>query len=162
MKKIGVGLLFAVVALLFAACSVAPIFNFEGDLETAREVPDLVVPAPNAMGEVTAVLNQAETQLTVSGTFSGLTGPAQAAHVHLGEEGIAGGVVCTLSITNAASGTVSGTCPVMVDEQNPVDSGTINLEGLRGGDYYVNVHTEANGSGEIRAQLEAAAGDATE
>ena len=156
MKKLWTGLIIFAAALALSACSVAPEFIFAGDLEVEREVPAPNVGEANPTGKVEATLNDAETSLTVTGSFSGLTGPAQAAHIHLGEEGKTGGVVCTLTVTPAGTngGTLSGTCPVKADEPDPEGSGNINLEGLRGGDYYVNVHTAANPPGEVRAQLE--------
>ena len=154
MKKIWIGLVIFAAAFALSACSVVPEKVFAGDLEVEREVPTPDVGDATPSGKVTATLNNDETSLDVDGSFEGLTGPAQAAHIHLGEEGKTGGVVCTLTIDNDTSGAISGTCSVKADEQDPVANGNINLEGLRGGDYYVNVHTAANAAGEIRAQLE--------
>jgi len=158
MKKIWISLTILVAAFALAACSVVPESVFAGDLEPERqtEAPELGDATPT--GKVEATLNDAETSLTITGSYAGLTGDATMAHIHLGEEGISGGVVCDLTFTNTGDdsngGTLSGNCPVKVDEPDPVANKTINLEGLRGGDYYVNVHTEANPAGEVRAQLE--------
>ena len=161
MKKIGLALVLGLIVLVVAACSVAPEKLFAGDLEHEREphTVDLSLPdgsTADPSGKVEAELDASDTTLSISGSFVGLTGDATAAHVHLGEEGISGGVVCTLDVSNTDNngGTISGDCDVLVDEPDPVASGNINLEGLRGGDYYVNVHTDQNPQGEVRAQLE--------
>ena len=69
-----------------------------------------------------------------------------AAHIHLAPPGENGGVVHPL-FTGAGD----------FDPENPI-SGTLTLsegdvEDLLAGDYYVNVHTDAHGAGEIRGQI---------
>jgi hypothetical protein len=75
-------------------------------------------------------------------TFSGLSGPATAAHIHLGIQGQAGAVAITLcgpcSSTSRGSDTVT----------------QAQATALLHGSTYVNVHTTKNGNGEIRGQIE--------
>ena len=84
--------------------------------------------------------------LTTANFASGTTAPGSTsttlpAHIHLGAPGVAGGIMVPLTAT--VNGTTSGTVTV-------VDS---VLTHLRAGDAYVNVHTAARSSGEIRGQL---------
>jgi hypothetical protein len=78
-------------------------------------------------------------------TFSSLTGPAAAAHIHLGERGQAGGVVVPLCgpCESPASGTAN------------VDANV--LTALQTGGAYANVHTPTNRAGEIRGQVDVVA-----
>ena len=107
--------------------------------------PALVI---GATGTSTIVVNGHELQwtLTTSNFAAGTTAPGSSsttlpAHIHLGAEGVAGGIMVPLTAT--VNGTTSGTVTV-------VDS---VLTHLRAGDAYVNVHTAARPSGEIRGQL---------
>jgi hypothetical protein len=74
-------------------------------------------------------------------TFSGLTGPASAAHIHLGRAGVAGPVAVPLCTpcTSGAHGTVTIAAKVAA--------------ALTHGGAYVNVHTKRNPAGEIRGQV---------
>jgi hypothetical protein len=84
--------------------------------------------------------------LTTANFASGTTAPGSSsttlpAHIHLGAPGVAGGIMVPLTAT--VDGTTSGTVTV-------ADS---VLTHMRAGDAYVNVHTAARASGEIRGQL---------
>ena len=155
MKKFGLVLLAGVTAFTLAACggqSGGKEDSFTATLTTGAEIPAPEVGTATPTGSVAATLSGDSDTLTVSGNFSGLTGPATMAHIHVGDTGATGGVVCTLTIDNETSGDISGDCQVR--EDGKIEDGFINLQGLRDGDYYVNVHTEANAPGEIRGQLE--------
>jgi hypothetical protein len=109
---------------------------------------DQEVPAPAgdvaaARGTFTATLTRTDTGASISWqlNFSGLTGNAGAAHIHQAATGSPGPVVLALC----------GPC------QSPL-SGTGNVteavvDAIESGNAYVNVHTAANGAGEIRGQL---------
>jgi len=77
--------------------------------------------------------------------FSGLTGRALAAHIHIGQRGKAGPVVvplcgpCRKGVRGTANVTAAG------------------LKALENGRAYVNVHTKKNPAGEIRGQIRAIA-----
>jgi hypothetical protein len=148
MKRLSLLTFLAALAVVLVAC--APAASNDGSSFSRALTPAAEVPAPTlngAMpsGNVTAVLNSDARTLTVSGNFSGLTGPATGAHIHgPAPEGESAGVVFPLRVDNAASGSLSGTWENMTAEQ---------VQQLRDGLYYVNVHTEMNPPGEIRAQL---------
>jgi plastocyanin len=134
----------ALTAVLTSAQTGAPTF-FTATLAGANERPNAV--QTRATGSVTAVLDG--NTLIVGGTFSGLSGPATASHVH-GPAGrdAAAGVLFPLAVSAAAAGNVGGMARLSADQ----------VAQLTGGRMYVNVHTAANPGGEIRGQLEARAG----
>jgi hypothetical protein len=87
--------------------------------------------------------------LTWSGTFSGLSGPATAAHIHgPAEAGKNAGVIFPLSTKD-----VPFTSPFQGSATLPDDKAAALASALSGGQAYVNVHTAANPGGEIRGQL---------
>ena len=80
--------------------------------------------------------------LEINVLVDGLTGPITGAHLHQAPEGENGDVV--EGLTDFVTGNA-----IKVKLQ----AGDY-IEALRGGNIYLNIHTEANPSGEIRAQLE--------
>jgi hypothetical protein len=114
--------------------------TLEATLSGGQEVP----PVPGAgAGSATAVL--IADQLSLSGTFSDLSGDATVAHIHgPAPRGANAGIVFDLVIDQATSGVfsldTSLTGPQMADF----------LAGL----YYINIHTGLYPAGEIRGQLD--------
>ena len=89
-------------------------------------------------GSVTAILTG--TLLAVTGTFSGLQSPATVGRMHAGDRtGVRGPAVLQLIVTSAASGTISG-----VFELTPEQ-----LDGLRRGRLYVQLHSEGAPDGNV-------------
>ncbi|HZI08699.1 MAG TPA: CHRD domain-containing protein [Archangium sp.] len=133
---------------LFAACVAALTLSacggseeFKATLSGATERPTPVT--TSGTGSVTATLK--DKTLTVSGTFSNLSAAATAAHIHgPANKESAADVVCPLTATAAASGNITGTC-TFTDAQ---------VQQLKDGMMYVNVHTSTNMAGELRGQLE--------
>ena len=102
------------------------------------------VPANASVGTGTADIDYdaATKKLTWKLTYSGLSGPATAAHFHgPAEAGKNGGVA--VAIPNAGTSPAEGSA-TLTDAQ---------AADLLAGKYYINVHTAANPGGEIRGQV---------
>jgi hypothetical protein len=82
-------------------------------------------------------------KLTVSGTFEGMRSPATVAHLHRGPRGIPGPPIFELTVTKAASGSVNGS----------LDLTPAQVEDLRNGRVYVQVHSEGAPEGNLRGWL---------
>lgn len=123
------------------AQSAAGRFSYTATLNAQQEV---AAPsgASSARGLFTAIAASqgAKTTLRWTLTFSGLTGRADAAHIHLGERGVAGDVLQPLC--GPCRNGHTGTSVLSVEA----------AEALAKGDAYVNVHTATNAAGEIRGQ----------
>lgn len=121
------------VSVLLAAAGVTA---QTGDKYTARLS---MVPAANAAqqanvaGKGAATGTLAGTRLTVTGSFEGLPAPATAARLHQGiAKGARGKAIADLTITKAASGTISGTVNLTAEQ----------VEALKVGKVYLQVHSE--------------------
>jgi CHRD domain len=100
---------------------------------------------PNAStGTGTAAIDYdaATKKLSWKVTYSGLTGPATAAHFH-GPAGATDKAGVAVAIPNATTSPVEGSA-TLTDAQ---------AADLTAGKYYVNIHTAANPGGEIRGQV---------
>jgi hypothetical protein len=115
--------------------------TWKAHLTAKDEVP------PNAStgtGDGTFTLNTATNELTWSVTFSGLSGPAIAAHLHgPGAPGANAGVVVGFDPPKAPAGEIKGSNVILKSQ----------VADLQAGKWYVNIHTAANKGGEIRGQL---------
>ena len=125
-------------ALALASPSMAAMMNFKASLSGKSEVPPNSVAAT---GSVTATYDTASKKLTWKGSYSGLSGPATAAHFH----------------GPAPAGKNAGVM-IPINPHGPSFEGSATLndaqaKALMDGDLYVNIHTAANKGGEIRGQL---------
>ncbi len=128
--------------------------GFYAQLESNKEVPPVTADG-KGLGYI--ILNTARTEARYAVTYFGLTGTLTAGgHFHVGAAGRTGAVVKGIATSGgAASGTVSGFWRSS-DASQPL---TVALaESLSSGRIYVNFHTAANPSGEIRGQLDLATG----
>lgn len=130
---------FLALGTLFAAPAWAEMKTFNADLTGASEVPAVDTQATGT-AEVT-VDTEAKT-VAWKITTEGLSGEPTAAHIH--GPAAAGENAAPAIDLSAALAEGSGE---IADEQ---------IADLEAGNYYVNVHTEANPDGEIRGQLAAA------
>ena len=133
--------MFATVAFAAAVAFAGPAFaeKFKATLDGKSEVP------PNtSAGTGTADIDYdaASKKLSWKVTYSGLSGPATAAHFHgPAEAGKNAGVA--VPIPGAANSPAEGSA-TLTDAQ---------AADLLAGKLYVNVHTAANPGGEIRGQV---------
>ena len=132
---------FATLVLGAAVVLASPAFadKYKAALDAKSEVPPN---ASTASGTADIDYDAASKKLSWKITYSGLTGPATAAHFHgPAETGKNAGV--EVAIPNAGSSPVEGSA-TLTDAQ---------AADLTSGKYYVNVHTQANPGGEIRGQV---------
>ncbi|MEO0732297.1 MAG: CHRD domain-containing protein, partial [Bacteroidota bacterium] len=131
--------------------------EFTANLSGVVEVPCPVT--TTGTGTITATL--ANGQLTVSGSFSGLTSDFDAdiaggAHLHLGMAGM-GGPVALLLNSDLDDDLRGGS---FAADSNVFDLNAEQLAALLNRGMYVNIHTEDFGPGELRGQLVPADADA--
>lgn len=125
-------------ALAFAAPASAETIAMKAELKASNEAPPI---DSKGAGAVTATYDTATKKLTWKGSYTGLSGPATAAHFHTGEAGKNGGV--TVPIGGADKSPFEGSA-TLTDAQ---------AADLMTGRLYVNIHTAANKAGEIRGQV---------
>lgn len=124
-------------AIVFAGPAFAD--KMKATLDSKSQVP------PNtstATGTAEIDYDPASKKLDWKVTYTGLSGPATAAHFHgPAEAGKNAGVA--VAIPNAGTSPVSGSA-TLTDAQ---------AADLVAGKYYINIHTAANPGGEIRGQV---------
>lgn len=126
------------ISLLCAGAAAADTVKFTAELKGTSEVP------PNTSagrGEVSATLDTATKTFSYAVTYSGLTGPATAAHFHgPAAPGVDAPPVITIT---ALPSPIKGSAK-LTDAQ---------IGDLTAGKWYFNVHTAAHPKGEIRGQV---------
>ncbi len=127
-------------------------------LSPAAEVPPVAVPS-SASGSAVVTLNQTARTLSVQGSFTNLTTPLQPVanfgpgHIHLAQPQPGQSFA-------QATGPIVFALNMLPNPDNR--SGNFRLEAqltaeqvssFLAGAYYINIHTQANPSGELRAQV---------
>jgi hypothetical protein len=113
----------------------------------ATLTPGADVPRPKGAAHAkgsfagTFVENKSGAVLKATLTFSGLTGPAVQAHIHVGKPGVSGNVIVPLC----------GPCTSGKTSTYKISHSVVHA--LESGNTYVNVHTAKNPAGEIRGQI---------
>ena len=123
------------------------------------------VPANNTAGHATLALTVTSTTIAFKLDYADLSGPPVAAHIHVGQVGVSGGVSVFFcggggkpACPASTSGTVSGTIAA-ADVVGPTAQGyaagdiTPVIAALRAGLTYANMHTAKFPGGEIRGQI---------
>ena len=150
------GLLAFLALLALGATSVAAaaptaltpgIASYGASLAGGGEVPRPNAPA-GAGGLFSAIVttNASGSTIAWSLDFTGLSGPAAAAHIHIGAPGKAGDVGLALC----------GPCTSGARGEAKLDAKV--TDALASGNAYVNIHTKANAGGEVRGQIAPAHG----
>jgi hypothetical protein len=114
--------------------------EFQGRL-SVLPIDFATAPSMSGSGEAHATLTGPT--LVITGDFEGLSSPATAAHVHQAPRARRGPVAFTLDVVAGRSGTLAGTFTLDAAAR----------DALRGGNYYVQIHTENNRGGELRGWL---------
>ena len=126
-------------ALISAAAHAATV-HLKADLKASAEVP----PKDSAgMGTLTGTLNTETNEFTYHIEFSGLTGPAVAAHFH-GPAAVGVNAKPQLPIKGSpVTSPINGKATLTAEQ----------AKDLLDGKWYFNLHTAANPGGEIRGQV---------
>jgi len=126
-------------ALAFASSAFAETVTYKAALKAASEVPPTT-----SMGTGTAdvTFDTVSKKLTYTITYSGLTGPATAAHFH-NPAAATENAPATVPLSGALASPVKGEA-TLTDAQ---------AADLAAGKMYFNIHTAANPGGEIRGQV---------
>jgi uncharacterized protein (TIGR03118 family) len=102
------------------------------------------IPAVDTTATGLGTLTIEGSNLTYNISFSGLSGPASAGHIHAPADATNNtGVIIPFTVASATSGTISGTTSLTPDQ----------LADIVNGMAYVNIHTANNPGGEIRGQI---------
>jgi CHRD domain len=104
-------------------------------------VTNATVNTTTGVGSVTATLNGS--QLTIDGSFEGLTGLATSANIRRGPKGIPGPVIFDISIAKATSGKINATLALSAEQ----------IADLRAGRLYLQIHSERAPEGSIRGWM---------
>jgi hypothetical protein len=157
-----VAALVAVIAAGGLSATAASGSRFSATLTGYEEIPTLSV---SGIGTFSAQVAKDGRSISYSLSYSGLSGDALFAHIHLGEPAIAGGVVAFLcgggskpACPAGTSGTLTGTI-VAADVVGPagqgIDAGEFTelVAAMQFGATYANLHTTLFPAGEIRGQI---------
>jgi CHRD domain len=135
----------SMVAALLLAPSLRADTLFTATLSGAQQVPPVSSPGT---GFGTVLLNSAQDQITVNLSWSGLTAPAIAAHIH-GPAAMGANAPILFPFPSAlVPPATSGSIPAIVFPITGPEVGE-----LEAGLLYFNVHTPNHPDGEIRGQI---------
>lgn len=113
--------------------------RYDAALSAAQEVP----PNPStATGQAEVTYNRDTSTMSYRVTYSGLTGPATAGHIH-GPAGPGANAGVAVPFANTGTSPITGEVKLTPEQLNQLNSGQ----------WYVNIHTARNPGGEIRGQL---------
>jgi len=167
MKRPKITALVTTVALVAMSSAFSPAVAVEeffgAKLRSGSETP--VTLSTAGSGVFAAQLDSSETSLSFLLDYSGLEGgTVTAAHIHLGQAGITGGIVIHFCGTGGrppcpSSGIVSfvvTAADVVAVPAQGIAAGEFAevIRAMRKGDAYVNVHTTTFPGGEIRGQIQ--------
>ena len=151
---------------LVAALATSAVADDGGDrgfwtrLQGFQEVPAI---STSGQGELWAGIRDDQSTIDFELTYAGLEGAVTAAHIHLGQRGVNGGIIAFLcggggKPSCPQAGTVTGTITA-ADVIGPAAQGIAlgelaeAIRAMRQGVVYGNVHSDKHPGGEIRGQL---------
>lgn len=116
--------------------------NFHASLSGPGEVP---ANQTAGTGTLAAVYNTTSHMLSWTLSYSGLTGPAIAAHFH-GPAGAGKNAKVQVPLKGSLKSPIKGSAKLTASQAADLEAGR----------WYVNIHTKAHPGGEIRGQVEPA------
>lgn len=129
----------AAAALMSATAASAQILHYAASLNGASETPPNTT---SGTGMVKLDLDTTAKTVSWAVTYQGLTGPATAAHFH-GPAPAGRAAAVEVPVTGDLASPITGQASV-TDTQ---------MDDLRAGQWYFNIHTAAHPAGEVRGQL---------
>jgi hypothetical protein len=148
MKRLNLAGVLAVPVFLLASMGAkAALVPWSTELTPDQEPHEIVGLNGDEMGSASGMLDTELGELTWDLQWSGLTGPAFAAHFHDAPPGEAGPIEVPMFMLEMGEGTTDGQnmgSAIITSEQ---------IAELLAGEWYVNVHTPDNPAGEIRGQV---------
>jgi len=126
-------------ALLLAGPAYAEMQMYKAELKGSNQVPPLDV---KGAGALTGTYDTTTKKLTWNATYTGLTGPATAAHFH--------GPADAKSNAGVVVPQKDGLASPMKGEATLTDAQAADLQAGR---WYFNIHTDAHKGGELRGQV---------
>ena len=129
-------------AFLLASPAMAEVVKYKATLDGSQQSPPVTT---KGKGTATLTFDTTKKKLSWNVKYSGLSGPATAAHIH-GPAAMGANAAPVIPFKGKLKSPIKGSAE-LTDAQ---------AADLAAGNYYVNVHTAANKDGEIRGQIEAA------
>ena len=164
--KLAIGVAVVGVAATTAAAVAGDRTHLKTSLSGYEEVPAV---STTGGGEFRAAIDRDTDTIQYRLTYDGIEGNTLQSHIHLGQDGVVGGIsvfLCT-NLNNGPAGTQpcpqSGTIEGTIDAADVIGPAAQGLtagefdellRALRAGVTYVNVHSSMVPSGEIRGQIE--------
>jgi hypothetical protein len=156
-----------IVALVGASIALASAGKGKDDDNgfAARLIGFNEVPANNTAGRGDLTFTMTSTQITFKLVYAGLSGPPAAAHIHVGQKNVNGGVsvffcggggqaACPAATSGTVSGTITAANVVGPTAQgyNVGDLAAVE-RAIKAGVTYADMHTAKFPAGEIRGQI---------
>ncbi|TPI14425.1 CHRD domain-containing protein [Mesorhizobium sp. B4-1-3] len=129
-------------AFLLASPAMAEMVKYKATLDGSQQSPPVTT---KGKGTATLTFNTTSKKLSWNVKYSGLSGPAVAAHIH-GPADMGANADPVIPFKGKLKSPIKGSATL-------TDAQAADLEA---GKYYVNVHTAKNKDGEIRGQIEKA------
>ncbi|BCM20521.1 CHRD domain-containing protein [Mesorhizobium sp. J8] len=129
-------------AFLLASPAMAETMKFKATLDGSQQSPPVTT---KGKGTATFTFDTTSKKLSWNVKYSGLSGPAVAAHIH-GPADMGANADPVIPFKGKLKSPIKGSATL-------TDAQAADLEA---GKYYVNVHTAKNKDGEIRGQIEKA------
>jgi hypothetical protein len=128
-----------------------PSTSYTVTLSASAEAPVCGNAGANAAGSATVTVN--DTSVAISNfTWTGLSGAAEAAHLHFGDVGTSGPILFDLGVNPTPPANKTFTLYTQPSPDAPPNFLAV-VAAIKAGKTYLNVHTNNCGGGEIRAQI---------
>lgn len=163
MTKLHLRRVFLALAFTLAVSLGGPVFaqtTIGGAMRGYQEAPSV---STAGTGIFVAKIDAGETTINYQLSYSNLEGTATASHIHIAQPGVNGGIVAALCGAGGkpacpASGTVTGSitaADILALPPQGIAAGELAevIAAIRAGVAYVNLHSDAFPSGEIRGQI---------